>query len=70
MSKHWSECNVRLEEHLYSDRYTRKVITDPPSFSIKPDNRHTYPNYSIHPWRNSNTGRRQVYNTCKKSKKK
>lgn len=26
-------------------------------------------NFSIHPWRNANTGRRQVYNTCKVAKK-
>jgi len=48
--------------YKYSDRLTRTTTT--PSFQDKPDKQHTFPNYSIHPYRDEQ-GARQVYNTCK-----
>ena len=48
---------VTMKVHVWSDRYTRKPGKEP-TFTEKEDDKHTWPNYSIHPWVSKRTGRR------------
>jgi hypothetical protein len=60
----WFNNGVHMVVHCYSnDR-------EPKEFVPKMDKAHMKANFSIHPWRNFQTGRRQVYNTCKPKHKK
>lgn len=55
---------------VYREPYLYANDKSPPEFAAKFDKQFHRPQYSIHPYRNAVTGRRQVYNTSKKRRLK